>query len=88
LDAWRNLFNWARAALLAGAGSQVAQAQQDPASLAWDAARAANTVEAYEEFLERYPDASAADDAFSALVDRSLANSGRAPVQGLAIDIY
>jgi hypothetical protein len=88
LGAWRTLFGWAKAALLAGAGSQVAQAQQDPASIAWEAARAANTVEAYEEYLERYPDAPAADDAFSAMVDRSLAQSGRAPVQGLAIDIY
>jgi hypothetical protein len=88
LDAWRTLFGWAKAALLVGAGSQVAQAQQDAASRAWEAARAANTVEAYENFLESYPDAPAADDAFSALVDRLLAQSGRAPVRGLAIDIY
>ena len=88
MGAWRTLFGWAKAALLAGAGSQMAQAQQDPASLAWQAARAVNTVEAYEEFLERYPDSPIADDAFGALVDRSLAASGRAPVEGGAIDIY
>ena len=91
MGAWRTLFGWAKAALLAGAGAQVvpvAQAQQDPASLAWEAARIEDSVEAYEAYLERYPDAPFADDAFTALVDRSLAQSGRAPVEGMAVDIY
>ena len=88
MGAWRTLFGWTKAALLAGASSQVAQAQQDPASAAWDAARATDTVEAYEQFLESYPDSPVADDAFSALVERSLTESGRAPARGLAIDVY
>jgi hypothetical protein len=54
----------------------------------WEAARSANTIEAYEQFLEAHPDSPAADAAFDALVDRVLSAGGREAVRGIAVDIY
>ncbi len=88
MGAWRALSARLKALLLLGVGSQAVHAQSDPAGQAWDAARSANTVEAYEQFLDAYPDSPAADAAFDALVDRALSAGGREPVRGIAVDMY
>ena len=88
MAAWRALSAKLKALLLIGVSSQAAHAQSDPASQDWEAARSANTIEAYEQFLEAHPDLPAADAAFDALVDRALSAGGRAPVRGIAVDIY
>ena len=88
MGAWRALSARLKALLLLGVGSQAVHAQADPASQAWEAARSANTIEAYEQFLEAHPDSPAADAAFDALIDRTLSATGREPVRGIAVDIY
>jgi hypothetical protein len=88
MGALRALSARLKALLLLGIGSQAVHAQSDPASQAWDAARSADTIEAYEQFLEAYPDSPAADAAFEALVDRALSASGREPARGIAVDMY
>ena len=56
MGAWRALSAKLKALLLIGVGSQAVHAQSDPAGQDWEAARSANTVEAYEQFLEAHPD--------------------------------
>ena len=88
MGALRALSNRLKALLLLGVGTQAVHAQPDPATQAWEAARAADTIEAYEQFLDAYPDSPAADAAFDALVDRALSAGGREPVRGIAVDMY
>lgn len=91
MGAWRAFHMRLRALLLAGAAGAAtappAIAQDDPATQAWDAARSADSVDAYQQFLDQYPDAPSADLAFRALIERSLA-AGRAPVRGVPVDMY
>lgn len=57
-------------AALAG-GATLAEAQTDREAAAWEAARAANTVEAYQRYLELYPLGEHAGHAFRQIIELS-----------------
>lgn len=59
------------AALAGGAAVAQAQAPSDRETAAWEAARAAGTVEAYQRYLELYPLGEHAGEAFREIIELS-----------------
>ncbi|MCB1885862.1 MAG: hypothetical protein KDG89_18070 [Geminicoccaceae bacterium] len=79
-----------KAFLLAGAAAPGAFAQTLDEGGAWDQARRADTLQAYESFLEAHPLAPEARLAFRRLIDLSLAiEPGAGPSVGpVAVELY
>jgi hypothetical protein len=58
------------------ASSGASQAQQPPApdDAAWDAARQADTTEAFQSYLEQFPTGHHVEDAFRSLIEQQVEN--------------
>lgn len=66
----------------------VAQDLGDPDMLAWRDACQRDTASAYQDYLERFPTGRFSNDAFSAMVRKSLSDTEGAPSRGMSVDLY
>ncbi|HSK41045.1 MAG TPA: hypothetical protein VK943_14860 [Arenibaculum sp.] len=80
---------WALVVAVA-AGSAPIRAQPDPGSeaAAWETAQRGGTVEAFQEYLERFPLGAHSDIAFRSMVELMVEEEEGAPSRGLKVDLY
>ena len=70
------------------AGSSGGVAQDDPDTAAWQRARAIDTYEAYQRYLEEFPIGRYASEAFRSMVEEALDQELGAEVGGRASELY
>ncbi|MDH3663831.1 MAG: hypothetical protein OEU92_28090 [Alphaproteobacteria bacterium] len=74
-------------ALVAGQGSAAVAQDSSPDSRAWEAARASDTAEAYQQYLSEFPTGAYAEEAFRFVVE-GIIPAGASGGRSTSIDIY
>ena len=69
------------------AGAPPALSQDDPDSTAWQDAKQAGTLSAFQSYLEAYPNGRHSEEAFRAIVEQSLSDDAAGANQ-LSADLY
>jgi hypothetical protein len=78
---------------LAGSGASQAQQPTAPDDAAWDAARRADTIDAFQSYLEQFPTGHHVEDAFRSLIEQQVESelgtaAANMPSRGVAADPY